>query len=373
MLIRCFPGKREIEENALVDCGIIKYRRKIYIFVEPNAYRHNAVKNAKAVIINESVSKGSKEGNIMHIAVDNSVIIRHSVYFCDVQFEIPGNVNYADFRITSAFSKESQSLFDQGKVANYFIGSYSAALNKLEYNNRMAFDELVGDMDTTVLPPIYYNEVHQYKQDCDIFCLGGATVDIFSGKELIDNKTVIEFMDVNLWDTMRYKMFGVMDSVEDKVSNTLEAARLFHSDFSNFIGEDCTFIYDSDGKGMNEPGINIVGGGIPFKPYYVKSHIPLSVNTAYSLFESTCHDIEREYGHIKIHCAPGKIGDKIKIKFKDFNNTPTRFIPLGGKTIEGDASSVDSGYHIEKNIDDMIEVIETAYNQMTPEEIYSYI
>jgi hypothetical protein len=361
MLVRSFPTVKDLESNALADCGILEYRRGIYIFTRPEEYQQNTVKHAKAVIVNESVSKGNKEGNIMHITIDNSVFIRTSVYFCDVIFELPGNVKLSQFRISSAYSKELQSLLDQNNVACYLTGNFSEALSRLEYDDENAFNEIVNDMETTVLPPLFYNEVQQYKTTQDIYCLGGG-IEIFSGIELIDRKTRISFLNINLWDTMRFKFLGLMDHMSHVAENTLTLNTLFHGDFDNFIGDNCTFIYDSDGKGINEPGANIIGKSkdIPYKSYYAPKYIPENVRTAYLLFEGTCHDIEREYGHIKVHCAPSKIGNTFKIRFKDYEGTPAAFVPLGNKMPNGDhISSVDSGYFVEKNID---EVIDAVYN-----------
>jgi hypothetical protein len=357
MLVRSFPTVRDLESNELADCGIIEYRRTIYIFARPEECQQNTVKHAQAVIVNESVSKGNKEGNIMHIAIDNSVFIRTSVYFCDVIFELPGNVKLSQFRITSAYSKELQSLLDQNNVACYLIGNFSEALSKLEYADENVFNEIITDMETTVLPPTFYNEVQQFKMKHDIYCLGGG-IEIFSGIELIDRKTRISFLNINLWDTMRFKFLGVMDKMSQVAGDTLTISSLFHSDFDHFIGENCTFIYDSDGKGINDPGVNIIGKDIPYKSYYAPKYIPENVRTAYLLFEGTCHDIEREHGHIKVHCAPSKIGNTFKIRFKDYEGTPATFVPLGNKMPNGDhLSSVDSGYYIEKNIDEVIDAI----------------
>jgi hypothetical protein len=367
MLVRSFPNVRELESNELADCGIIEYQRKIYIFSRLEEYQQNTIKHAKAVIVNESVSKGNKEGNMMHIAIDNSVFIRTSVYFCDVIFELPGNVKLSQFRVTSAYSKEVQSLLDQNNVACYLTGNFSEALSKLEYTDENVFNEIINDMETTVLPPTFYNEVQQYKTKQDIYCLGGG-IEIYSGVELIDRKTKISFLNINLWDTMRLKFLGVIDTASEGAEKTLTLNTIFHSDFDNFIGENCTFIYDSDGKGPNDPGVNIIGKDIPYKKYYAPKYIPENVRNAYFLFEGTCHDIESAYGHIKVHCAPSKIGNAFKIRFKDYAGTPKSFIPLGNKMPDGDhLSSVDSGYFIEKNID---EVIETIYTDWHDDEMF---
>jgi hypothetical protein len=358
MLIRCFPDKRAMEDNGLAGCGILKYRRTVYVFVNPAEYNGNAVRRAKAVIVNESVSKGSKEGNIVHIAVNNSVLIRTSVYFCGVLFETAGNIRQSQFKVESAYSKEAQSLFDQGRVAHYFTGTYSQAIGRLQATDEYSFNEIINNMDVSVLPPVFYNEVQQYKSTCDIFSMGGTWEEIYSGSELIDNKTRIEFMDINLWDSMRLNVLGLLGETEERAPETFNAASSFHSDFSNFIAEGCLFMYDSDGKGINEPGINIIGGRIPLKNFYVPGHIPSNVRTAYSLFESTCHDVESRYGHVRILCAPDKIGDKIKIKFKDYNLPPAGFVPLGERSADGDSSAIDSGYHVERNINEAIEALQ---------------
>jgi hypothetical protein len=356
MLIRSFNNK-EIEDGELSDCGILEYKRKIILFVEPDPYRANTLRSAKAVVINESVSKGSKEGNITHVAIDNSVLIRFSVYFCDVIFETPNNVYLSQFKIITAYSKEWQSLFDHNNVVQYLMGRYSQKLGMLEHINSQLYNEIIGVMDTSVIPPVYYTEVHQFKMARDLFYMGGDNVEIYSGNELIDNKTQIITMDINLWDTMKYKTLGVLDAIEKQANETLQNANNFYYDFNRFIGENSTFIYDSDARGKDSPGVNIVGGKIPFKNFYAHPFIQNNVTNALTLFEQSCHDIERDHGHIKVHCVPSKVGTLMRIKFKDYDGFPANFIPLKNN-IGNNSSSIDLGYQVEREIDNTVLIFE---------------
>jgi hypothetical protein len=359
MLIRSFDTAKELSDNQLHDCGIIEYKRKIVLFADPASYKNNTLKAAKAVIINESVCKGTKEGNVTHVSVNNSVLIRYSVYFCDVVFEMPNNIKLSQFKVTSAYSKEWQSLFDQNNVMQYLTGRYSQNLGILEYANNQLYNEIICLMDTAVIPPLYYTEVHQYKISRDIFYMGGDSVDLYSGSELIDNKTQVNILDINLWDTMKYKTLGILDAIKNQANETFQHSSLFHYDFNRFIGENSIFIYDSDGKGKDSPGVNIREGDIPLKPFYTRPYIQDNVTNALILFEQSCHDIESQYGHIRVQCLPGKIGNKMRIKFKDYDGFPKEFIPLGSGTQSGNSSSIDSGYQIEREIDEAID----TYNE----------
>jgi hypothetical protein len=354
MLIKNFQSASALESNKLIDCGILKYKRDIYLFVDPNAYKNNTVTSAKAVIINSSVSKGSKEGNMIQIAIDNSVIIRYSVYFCNVIFEIPGNIQLSQFVITSAYSKELQSLFDQNISSSFMPGMYSASLGRLAATDETLFWELIGTMDSGVIPPEYYTEMHEYKVTGDLFTMCNIT-EIYSGSELIDNNTSTHYMDINLWDTMKYEFLGIMNKVEEKTNNTIDILDRFYNDFNDFIGNDGYFIYESDKKGKNNPGTNIVSGSIPYKSFYLPEYIKNNVTNTLLLFEQSCHDIEKEYGPIKVQCYPSKIGNKVKINFKDYIQFPKELTPLGNVDQDGAKSSSDKGFHIEKIIDDTLE------------------
>jgi hypothetical protein len=355
MLIKSFNSVQELDDNELRDCGILKYKRDICVLVNPNEYNNRTTRYGKAVIINESVSKGSKEGNMARIAVDNSVIIRVSVYFCSVIFEVPNNFQRSQVTVENAFTNEYQSLFDNNTTAVYMSGNFSSALNELEYSNPDLFYDIINNTDTVVFPPIYYSETHQYKRTDDIFCMGGYNAEIYGGSDLIDNKTKISFIDINLWDSIRLKVIGAMKNAEMNADGTLNIASFLYHDFSKFIGEGASFIYDSDAYAFNKPGSNIIGGDIPLKNYHTPSFLHNNVETALTLFEQTCHDIERDYGHVRVMCYPSKIGNKIKIKFKDYNTFPNNAIPLGETNEEGGSSSVDFGYEVEK---EMVEAIE---------------
>jgi hypothetical protein len=244
------------------------------------------------------------------------------------------------------------------------LGMYSSVLDKIENTDPQLFYDIMSNMDSSILPPVYYTEMHEYKVTSDLFTLGGIVSEIYSGDELLDQKTSIQFMDIGLWDTMRYAFKGVLQNLETN-KNTIETFNMldyFYSDFIDFIGDDCYFIYDSDAKGPSNPGVNIVKGSIPYKAFYVPHYIELNVTTALTLFEQTCHDVEKNYGHIRLYCHPSKIGNKLKVRFKDYQGYPKNAFPLGG--IEDDGltnSSSDNGFHVEKQITEVIDNISDIY------------
>jgi hypothetical protein len=362
MLIRSFAPNIELERNEYADCGILEYKRHIYVFVDPNEYDNNTVKKAMCAILNQSVYKGNKEGTIVRIPVDNSVLIKTSLYFCNMRYEIPGNIKSSQIDVTSAYSKESQTMFESNQVVDYFAGHYSHVFD----SDPEIYNEIENNFETTVLPPNYYNEMQQYKATSDLFTLGGSYIDFYTWNDIVDKKTIVEFVDVNLWDTMRLFFLGALWRLEDEAHGTFDLADLIHSSFVNYIGNDSYFIYDSDARGINKPGVNVVEGRVPLAKWYVPQHISNNVDTALSLFESGCHDLENKFGHIRVNCYTDKIGDKIKIKFKDYNTRPNDIKLVGSVSEEGDHISVDTGYHIEKAARDALDqIMEDVQTQST--------
>jgi hypothetical protein len=366
MIIKSFRTNTELESGEYKDCGILFYKRHIFLFVDPLEYNNNSVKQAKAVIINESVSKGTKEGTIMHITIDNSVIVRTSVYFCNAVFEISNKIELSQFFVNSAYTKESQTVFDKNEVIQYFPGHYSVVLENLNCGGMSEiYDEITSSFESTVLPPTYYSELQQYRETCDIYNCGGAMMEeIYSGKELIDNKTSINVLDINIWDTMRISLLGFMQKMKDEIHGTFDLAELIHGSFVNFVGDNTYFIYDSDGNGLNKPGVNLVEGKVPLAEWYTHKHISENVDTALKLFEQSCRELENQHGHIKVHCYTSKIGDKIKIKFKDYISNPKHLNPMGESAPDGDKSSIDTGYYIDKAIMDTVDQLS--------EDLYSH-
>jgi hypothetical protein len=268
-------------------------------------------------------------------------------------------VRRSQISVENAYSNEYQSLFDNNTTAIYLTGNYSNMLDKLEETNPDVYYDIINNMDTTVLPPLYYTEKHQYSRVNDIFCMGGSTIEIYGGNELVDNQTTITFTDINFWDSMKLRLLGLMKYAERNSNDMCNIANLLYHDFSRFAGEDTLFIYDSDAYGINKPGSNIIGGEVPFKLYYAPSYLPNNVNTALTLFEQTCHDIESNHGHVRVMCYPGKIGNKMRIKFKDYASFPSNIKPLGDVNENGGSSSFDAGYHIEKEIGEAIDACNT--------------
>jgi hypothetical protein len=364
MLIRSFKSADELENDEYIDCGILVYKRHIFIFVDPVEYENNTVKYGKAVIINESVSKGNKEGTIFHISSDNSVIIRTSVYFCSIIFERSLEIKTSELCVNNAYSKESQTLFDKNKVIQYFTGHYSDILKDdiVTDISLNVIESIVNDVDTTVLPPIFYTELQQYKTVDDVFSLNFYYMDVYSGKEILDNKTRVSFMNINSWDTMRLSIMGIIRKVAAEAHGTFDLADLLHSSFTNFLGNNTFFVYDSDGNGINKPGVNIVEGKIPLAQWYTPNHISDNVTTALTLFEQGCRDLEEMYGHIRVNCYTDKIGEKMNIKFKDYITPPKEIKALSGSNSDGEKMSVDTGYHIERAIEDTIDQISQEMN-----------
>jgi hypothetical protein len=290
----------------------------------------------------------------MHPSCDNSVLIRVSAYFCTATFEELSNMQTGYFTIDSAISREVQSLFDNGETVGFLPGQYSTTLDRLEAADPESYRNIVNIMDTQVIPPNYYNEKHQFTKVHDIYCISGQVQTMYTSQELIDSHTTFEFMDIATWDTMRLSLTQSIADMEHGNQKLFDVSAAFHGAFTRYIAEGSYFVYDSDAKGVNMPGVNCVGGVIPMGKYYTPKFRSENITSSLLLFEASCHDLEQQYGHVRVNCYPGRIGEKLKIRFKDYTVPP---IPQLGKANpeDGGESSIDKGYSINKTIEETVD------------------
>jgi hypothetical protein len=98
---------------------------------------------------------------------------------------------------------------------------------------------------------------------------------------------------------MRLDFLNKLVHMEETAQDTFSISGSIFAGFQNFLGEGTTFIYDSDARGMNQGGSNIKGGKLPMGKFYHANYLLENIDTARILFEQSCHDLERQYGHLQ--------------------------------------------------------------------------
>ena len=180
--------------------------------------------------------------------------------------------------------------------------------------------------------------------------------------KLFDGHTSVVYMNVLKYDTIRLDSCKLLPKVESVCEKSFDFSNGLKSAFNSFIGQGTTFIYDSDARGLNQPGANVRGGIIPFGKQYTPKYLADNLNNAVDLFKSECKDIEERVGHIKVHYSPSSTNDNFKITFKDYNKSPI-IVP---KQINNDGtvnislsntnpvSSIDNGYTTDSYMKDIL-------------------
>lgn len=359
MILRQFNDFDDDDEDfvSLKEYGILENRRTIFVFVDRNAYNARLVRNAKLVILNECAYMGDKMGNLVRPFIPHSVLVKAAVYFGNAIFEVPNELKSSYITIQSGFTKEKQSLFGtpDNRTLVYQPGYYSSSLFETAESIR---ESIVDSLETATLPPNYYTERHMFRLTGDYNHIHSSEFfSQLSGSQLLDNSTRVTYMDVNLWDTMRTDILGKLSSSDSRYNETFSLSQSVINGLSTFVGEGSIFIYDSDARGFGLSGSNIKGGKIPLGKYYHGKYIIDNLDSARTLFEAGCHDLEAQYGHVRVMAAPGSIGNKIKIIFKDYSADNQPIIPLGGFDQDGGKSAIDNGFMTDRIIEDTIECV----------------
>jgi hypothetical protein len=367
MIIRNFRNMSfDNNENDLESIGILEHKRNIIIFVNPDEYKYNTIRTGRAVIINECSFLSNSLANVIHPAINNTNIVRISVYFCDVEFAESRNPKTATFLIRCGYSKDIENIFaTSDPLSNIHVPAYySLEMNDLVMtpdidrdSAKRVIDNINGGTNTTVVYPQYYTEGHMHLKEGEYYPMYAYDIACnVMGQELYDSSTRVVFLDINLWDSMRTEIMQkfqnelITDSPIAQIRRTFDFSDEITSSFENFIGEDSVFIYDSDGKGLGIPGYTIKNGTVPLKDYFHMDFIKKNVNFALESFIFRCRDIEKDYGHVRIICAPNFVGSKIKARFKDYipGNEPIQ--NLNDKT----TASIDGGFKTENEVNDYI-------------------
>lgn len=381
MILRNFVNSDR--DNNIIDningdlrsLGILDYRRNIIVFVEPCDYNNLTTVKGKIIIINECIYEGFGGTNIIHFNIPNSILIRSSVYFGEVFFQEPNNVKTSMISLRSAVCIEKQRLYSDNFSTDQNLINYRPTYvsNDLSKTDQDIIDTITAGFELYVLPPKYYTEKHMVNIEGDFYNIfvDGTCLNI-DCSELIDRSTKIHFMDINSYDTLKEDVLNNINNQTNsytckKYEETFSLSDSIISGFDNYIGSDTIFIYDSDSKGKSK--INIKDGIVPYGKYYPKEYLINNLNSCATMFEQSCKDIEDIYGHIRVHCSPNKIGNKVKIKFKDYNISPIMNINNLSNDPSRNIIHVDNGYNISKNVEETLYVVgknnsEASYNEM---------
>ena len=365
MIIRDFSSRvgdmgEDSDRRAL---GIYDARRTIYVFVDKVSYDTKSFKTAKAAIINECVYS-NKYDFTHYIKRDNAYVIRKGLYFGTIICAIPGDIQSEGsfFTLDSAISSEKDVQPGNEEVISYGQNVFSTRMKQLDNNDMLYLDI---EYEVKSIPPQYYNEYMMFKDLGDWSDLNSDPYACkVETKSLIDNSTTFQFMDITKYDTMRLELSGSIINVESRYSKSISIPTNLGSAFNSYEGKGSVFIYDSDAFGFGHEGVNVRGGYVPQGKFYDKPWVAKNLAAALDQFRMNCKDIEEEYGHIRVLYNPDDLGNKFKFRFKDYKQSP--LVPLGKVANSGlidetkpdsAASSIDSGYVVDRSIQDSIAMI----------------
>lgn len=367
MIIRDFSNRigdmgEDSDKRAV---GIIDARRTMYVFVDKVSYETKSFKTAKAAIINECVYD-NKFDFVHYIKRDNAYIIRKGLYFGTIVCGVPGDIQSENsfFTIDSAISSE-KNVQPGNEVISFGTNLFSTRMRQLDNKDLLYLDI---EYEVNSIPPQYYNEYSMMKDLGDWTDLNSDPYSCkVETKYLIDNSTTFQFMDIEKYDTMRLELSGSIINVESKYSKSIAVPTNLGSAFNSYEGKGSIFIYDSDAFGFGHEGVNVRGGYVPQGKFYDKPWVAQNLATALESFRMNCKDIEEEYGHVRVLYNPDDLGNKFKFRFKDYKQSP--LVPLHKITNSGMvdetksnnvSSGIDSGYVLDRSMQDSISMINKA-------------
>lgn len=362
MLIRnfsatCGDGDMGEEANRRA-LGIYDARRTIYVFVDKLSYEAKNYKFAKAAIINECAYDSEKY--MTGLRRSGAHIVRKAVYFGTIVCGMPGNIQSPGsfFTLDNSITSEKDVILGKD-VISHGSAVFSSRLQNMDNDERLCV-EIPKDIWT--LPPQYYTEMMMCKDTGDFYDLNTET---FACKvpidELIDHSTTYQFMDIDKYDTMRLELAGSMVKAESKFDKSIQVPQSVGTAFNGFEGRGSIFIYDSDAFGFGKDGVNVKGGYFPQGKFYDKGWVANNLANTLDFFRMECKDVEEMYGHVRVLYNPDALGNKFKIRFKDYNVSP--ITPLGKVDNNGDidatksdcvTSGLDTGYVTDRSVADSI-------------------
>jgi len=378
MLIRR-SFRKDIETTDYEVTGLIKARRTLFLFVDKESLNAGTVMKAKCAIVNECVYD-SKKSYTHSLVVPGSHFIRNAVYFGDVTANVIGNITHGEniFTLDNCVAKEKQ-IVPHGDTISYDPNYYSVKMASYNICD-IEMSGIANSYENLNIPPQFYNEYHM--------CLmTGDYVDLLTEpfgsktklKDLITKECKVVMMDASKYDTMRLSLTNRILDAETVCKDSMDLNNIIGNAFDEYCGHGAIFIYDSNVKGSGHDGVGIQEGYVPYGTWYNPEYLGKNLNQALTAFSLNCKDVEAQYGDIRVLFAPGSLGNRYKIRFKEYkpnnqpfpmlgnfdnvNNTRTNFV----------LNSVDSGYTNDRWITDTIRSSEKAEQTNFMAQMNGYI
>lgn len=367
MLIRGF-GREDINEvSGQKAMGIYGVKRIIYVFLTKDQYNLRNFTNCKACIVNQVVYD-SKHDLSHPLTIDGGVLIKNAVYFGNIVCQVPGNLKGHDsfFLIDSVTSNEKMRMPNNEEMVSFSSSTWSKRLYQMEPADLSDYIGIsgsdMGSAEVLNLSPEYYTPYEMNRKTGDFIDLLYEPTNKVSMDKLIDANTSIVYMDLAKYDTMRLDVFRQLPKVDSICKESFDYSNLLKSAFSSYVGQGTTFVYDSDAKGMGKSGIMVRGGSIPFGKVYHQKYLINNLDGAVQQFDMSCKDMEHYLGHIRVLYNPSDVGDKVKIRFKDYKKSPI----IAPRQVNNDGSvninlsnvsplsSIDNGYVTDEYMKDIL-------------------
>lgn len=390
MIIRSFSDKDiDIAEgsSSLEKYGIISASRRIFIFITQEQKTLNKWINAKMCIINHCVY--DNKSAIAHMfKMAGSHFVRRAVYFGNLWTNEPGNFQSHDafFTIDCASTKEHQ-VIPGGNTVRFDPQLFTTEELNLCEDYDAIWSGFLTDGETQNILPQFYTESHMLGIMGDWANLVSSEYQsdlIAKMRDLIDNNTVIEFMDITRFDTMRLQMGGKLDTFETTYSESFYMPMRMGSAFDSYVGTGDIFCYDSNGRGIGKPGCKISSTGhVPMGTFFNKNYLIDCISNTFDCFKNDCEDIEKNYGAIRVLYNPCIIGDRYQIRFMDQKDSP--IVPLSSldevtgmvKLQRGQdglpkVSSIDTGFVTAKTVGERLNFAKEAEYDLFQKQMAGY-
>lgn len=355
LITKPFISPEDKLRTDLDKSGIAKCSRKLIFFVDKTEYLAGTCKFAKAIQINLCVETGTISDSMkaFGLTTKNSSLLKNSVYKYDVVFPFGcGDLRSAVLLLKDAYSVEEINEFDNRLAYKNDIGTYNKDVAQVDGNAELL--ESANGYNRTEIPlPIYYNNTQQYLNEGENFSIIWLNNSIsYDAADLIDQYTVLEVHESKTYDSL---LPVLMQELQIKSSNK--------SDINNVnMISDCfvvtsetmlngySFIYDSQ-LGINVktiPGVT----SVPYSGFRIKENLAANLSMLKDFVVAEAKLIESKYGNICLYYVPLMSGDKLKIKYLDYNenNQP-----------DFNHTKIDKGFTIEENILDEFQSIKRSY------------
>lgn len=313
-------------EKRIDEAGIFACAREIYVFVDENILKSMGdVPVGKAVIINYSMSKSEGILDRCDYRHPSNHIMLFNMYWFDVDF-VKGvrKVKEAIFTLTGAFSSSTTNIWCTPEPTAYSIGNSLYNSSVTNDNEVMDYFEDVEINNNLIPEPLYYNIEHMDKLTRNYCALNSNTsLYVYSGDQLIDNRTMISVLDMNKWDTFNTtKMMELNNIRENDDIHSLDSTEITDNLFtasSNSLISGLIYGYDTLTGKVDIVYDKDIPVHVPFFKYQVPKKVENEIKTIQNNILEIGKMVEGEFGNVQILYSPGRAGDRLKTNFRDYN------------------------------------------------------